>query len=136
MHFGCIKPTRIALLLIAFVGAGPLFAHHSQAMFDLTKTVTIEGTVSEVDWANPHVWFYVDGSRVGVANDPVQHWALEGQSPGFLTSNGEGWQRDTLKVGDKISATGNARKDGKPSMLLLTLTVANGKKFTSKSPFK
>lgn len=125
----------VAALLLALTLTLPVFAHHSQTQFDLTKTVTLQGTVTEVDWSNPHTFFYLQGSDIGVPDSPKRNWGLEGQSPSFLMRNGEGWTADTIKVGDKITATGNARKDGKPEMLLLELTAADGKHYTSKSPF-
>jgi hypothetical protein len=126
--------TAIAIILLAGVGV-PVFAHHSQTQFDLTKTTTIKGVVTEVDWSNPHTFFYIEGTVVGDSSGTKKMWGLEGQSPNFLMGNGEGWKPDTLKVGDMVTATGNARKDGKPTMLLLGLDTANGKHYTSKSPF-
>jgi Family of unknown function (DUF6152) len=136
MKLDRITAVSIAALVLLVGVVVPIFAHHSQAMFDLTKTVAIQGIVTEIDWSNPHVWFYLDAKKVDVENAHVENWSLEGQAPNFLMSNGEGWQPDTIKVGDKITAIGNQRKDGKPTMLLLGVTLADGKKFTSKSPFK
>lgn len=130
-----IPAVRVAAALFVLTAiAIPVFAHHSQTQFDLTKTVTIKGTVTEVDWSNPHTFFYIEGTIVGDASATKKTWGLEGQSPNFLMGNGEGWKPDTLKVGDTVAASGNPRKDGKPTMLLLGLD-ANGKHYTSKSPF-
>jgi hypothetical protein len=127
---------RIASAIILLAGITiPALAHHSQTQFDLTKTVTLTGVVTEVDWSNPHTFFYIDATVAGDPNSQKKNWGLEGQSPNFLMNNKEGWKPDTIKVGDKITITGNARKDGKPTMLLLELTAADGKHYTSKSPF-
>jgi Family of unknown function (DUF6152) len=130
------RKLRIATLaILVAVMARATLAHHSQSQFDLTKTITLEGTVSEVDWANPHTFFYIDAKEAGAKDAPVKNWGLEGQSPNFLMKNGEGWKPDTLKVGEKVTMTGNPRKDGKPTMLLLEVKTEDGKHYTSKSPF-
>ena len=83
--------TAVRIVVMAYLvvgGAGFPLAHHSQTMFDLSKTVTIEGTLTEVDWANPHSLLFIDGKMVGVENAPVVKRCLEGQSPNFLKGNG------------------------------------------------
>jgi hypothetical protein len=117
--------------VVLTTAVAPSFAHHSQAMFDLTKTVTYVGTVTQVDWANPHVFIYIDAVKEGSSTSQVEHWSLEGQSPGFLINN-DGWSPETVKVGDKITVVGNPRKDGQPTMLLLTVMLSNGKQYSSK----
>ena len=104
------------------------WAHHSTAMFDTSKTVTYRGIITKIVWANPHCFIYFDGApQSAPANAPVEHWGVEGQSPSVMFNHG-GWDENTAKVGDKISVTGNARKDGQPTMLLIEATL-NGKTF-------
>ena len=101
----------------------PAEAHHSMAMFDQTKEVTLEGTVRVFQWTNPHCYIQVmvpdkDGKDV--------EWSLEMGAPMYLYANG--WRPKTLKPGDKISVTINPLRDGKPGGVILTATMADGKK--------
>ena len=101
----------------------PAEAHHSMAMFDQTKEVTLEGTVRVFQWTNPHCYIQVmvpdkDGKDV--------EWSLEMGAPMYLYANG--WRPRTLKAGDHISVTINPLRDGKPGGVIITATMANGKK--------
>jgi hypothetical protein len=82
-------------LAASLVAAAPALAHHSFAMFDFTKTVTIKGTVSEFEWKNPHVILHVVGDT-----GPAEEWWMELTSPGNLARGG--WTRTTYKAGDKV----------------------------------
>ncbi len=105
-----------------------VWAHHSTAMFDTAKLVTYHGVITKVVWANPHCFIYFDGSLQGGApNAPVEHWGVEGQSPSVMYNHG-GWSEGTAKVGDRIEVTGNPRKDGQPTMLLISAAL-NGKTY-------
>ena len=82
------------------------FAHHSfAAEFDAHKPVKLTGTVTKVEWTNPHAWFYVD-----VKDDAgkVVNWGMELASPNALTRTG--WSRSTMKVGDVVTVDGYAAK--------------------------
>jgi len=103
------------------------FAHHSKSMYDLDKTITLEGIIKEVDWGNPHVLFLADAKQVDSNKGSITSWDLEGPSPNSLESKGV--KSDTLKVGDKVTVTGNPRKDGRPHLLLLGITDASGKRY-------
>ena len=100
------------------VAALPAVAHHSFAMFDFTKTVTITGTVKEFQWANPHVvlWVNVEGK------DPKTPdvWWLEMTSPGNLTRTG--WNRKAVNPGDKVVVELNPLRDGKLGGALIKVT--------------
>jgi len=131
MQGDCNLSVRILLVGALMMGViSPIDAHHSMAMFDLEKIITIQGTVTDVAWGNPHTIFLCDANEVGVDNSPVRSWTLEGPSPSVLVS--KGMKPDTIKVGDKISLTGNPRKDGKPVLLVLGLTDATGKRYAIK----
>lgn len=96
-------------LTIAFaLAAVPLLAHHSfSAEFDATKSITLKGVVTKVDWANPHVYFYID---VKDPNGAVVNYACETDGPNALIRRG--WKRDSLKAGDQIIVDGYLAKDG------------------------
>lgn len=127
MKISRVPAVGIAMVVLLVGVASPVFAHHSQAMFDINKEVTYQGTLTEVDWSNPHAYIYVDVKKEGAENAPVEKWAVEMPGPTALTRLG--WTQDMSKAGDKISITGNPRKDGVTTMLLTAVTLANGKTF-------
>ena len=97
------------ILAAALVGAAsPVVAHHSFAMYEPTKTLTLKGTVKSFQWTNPHVvvWVLVQPDDGGA----VQEWSLETTSPGVLTR--AGWTRQSLKAGDRVSVTFSPLRDG------------------------
>src|SRR5436190_17052957 len=113
-----------------FVIATPLFAHHSfEAEFDRSKAVTLTGTVTKVEWMNPHTYFYID------VKDPktgkVQNWACEMGSPNGLTTRG--WTRNTLHVGMVVSVPGSRAKDGSFKINAGTVTLPDGKSLSAAS---
>jgi hypothetical protein len=97
-----------ALLAAMLTVARPAAAHHSFAMFEPTKTLTFKGTVKTFQWTNPHVIIsvLVQPDEGGAA----QEWALETTSPGVLTRNG--WTRQSLKAGDRVSVVFSPLRDG------------------------
>lgn len=94
-----------AMLLAA---ALPVAAHHSfGAEFDSSKLLTLEGTVVQMEWVNPHSWLTIDVKK---ADGTVERWRLEGGSPSVLLRLG--WNRDSLPTGTKIKVTAFQAKDG------------------------
>jgi len=91
----------------AFAFVGPALAHHSFAMFDSDKTVTMTGTVKEFEWTNPHAWL-----RIMVADQSGKEtqWALEMGAPQQQAR--VGWKADSVKPGDKVTVTIHPLKDG------------------------
>ena len=84
------------------------YAHHSfAAEFDGSKTITLKGDVTKLEFANPHIWVYLDVAGAGGA---VQHWQCEGGAPNSLIRNG--WNRSSLKAGDPVTIEGFPAKDG------------------------
>ncbi len=94
----------VGLLMVS----GPLFAHHAQSVYDNKNMITLEGTVTRLEWANPHILLYFD---VKGDNGNVENWATEFSSPSSVRRN-YGWSIDTFKPGDRVSVTGNPRRDG------------------------
>ena len=96
----------ILAILSLVVGSGAAFAHHSfSTEYDGSKTFNIKGTVSKVEWTNPHARFYVDAKD---ETGKVVTWNMELASPSALARNG--WTSRTLKVGDEVTVTGYAAK--------------------------
>src|ERR1041384_7120616 len=97
------------VVVVAFSAASlPLLAHHSfAAEFDSAKQVKLSGTVTKIDWTNPHVWFYVD-----VKNDggQIENWGFEMGPPHLLQTSG--WSRTTMKIGDTVTIEGSLAKNG------------------------
>jgi hypothetical protein len=113
-----------AAILIVAAAAVPLVAHHSfAAEFDRTKTLTLTGTVTKVEWANPHARFYID---VKDQSGKLNNWDFELGSPNGLMRRG--WTRNSLKIGDVVTVTGWAAKVSPYVGNAGTVTLANGKK--------
>jgi len=114
-------------LLIAGVGLlapAAALAHHSfAAEYDVKKPVTLKGTVSKVEWTNPHARFYID---VKDESGTVQTWNLELASPNVLSRNG--WNRHTLNVGDQVTVEGSQAKDGSQMANARNVILADGRK--------
>ena len=93
-------------------------AHHSFAMFDNDKEVTLEGTVKEFQWTNPHIWVQVNVT--GADGKVVEH-SVEGGSPNGLRR--QGWSKDSMKAGDKVVMKVHPFKDGSPGGSFVRATV-------------
>src|SRR5687768_11192616 len=91
---------RAGLLIAALMGAvAPASAHHSYSMFDQTKKLTLTGTVRAVEWANPHVWVWVD---VDDGKGGIVPWGFETNAPSEL-ARFFGWTKNSLKPGEKVT---------------------------------
>ena len=104
------------------VSSIPAWAHHSHANYNTTEFMTLSGTITEVAWTNPHVWVYME---VPDAQGVPHMWALEGGSIAALTRGG--WQRDSVKPGDKVTVRCHHVRDGSDGCLLGFVTNINGK---------
>jgi hypothetical protein len=120
-----IKLASTALgLALALVGASTAaWAHHSGAMFDRTRVIELNGVVKEFLWTNPHASFKVE---VQGDDGKAQLWYIEMNGVANLVH--EGWKRNSIKPGDKVSVTVNPLRAGKPGGWYLGITLANGAK--------
>lgn len=114
----------IAALTLA-AGTVPALAHHSAAMFDHTKKITLVGNVKEFQYTNPHSWLQVVGKG---PDGKVQLWGFEAEGPSTLLR--AGIKASTFKPGDKVTIVANPMKDGRPAGALLTATKADGSTFS------
>jgi hypothetical protein len=117
-----MKTAIFSAAAVLTVFAATASAHHSFAMFDQTKEVTLDGTLKELQWTNPHIWVQV------IAKDPATgkdvEWSIEGGSPNGLSRRG--WSRNMMKAGDKLTVVIHPLKNGDNGGSLTKLTV-NGK---------
>ena len=119
-----IGKTMAVAALSVMAAAVPLWAHHSfAAEYDSNKPVKISGTVTKVEWMNPHGRFYVD---VKEADGQITHWNFElGAIPVLVK---QGWRKDTLKAGDVVSVEGSAAKDGSHSANARSVKLPDGRR--------
>ena len=104
------------------------WAHHGLAAFDTTRTVRMEGTVTRVEWMNPHAFIYAD---LKDSNGKTANWKLELGSLGMLTKYG-GWTETTVKKGDPVKVQGFVAKDGSPYMSLGRIWLPDGRSLEGK----
>jgi hypothetical protein len=122
------------LLLATLASAAlsmPVAAHHSfAAEFDDTKPVKVTGTITKVEWQNPHIWFYVD---VKNADGSVTNWAFSGGAPGQLMRRGI--TRESLKIGQEVIVEGFRAKDASNNGFGQKVTYPDGRNvFTASAP--
>jgi uncharacterized protein DUF6152 len=116
------------ILVIASLATMPALAHHSRgATYDMKKRVTLKGTVSEVAWRNPHVVIYMD---VTEPDGKVVSWAFENSSVSTLAR--QGYSRNTLKIGEEITAIVNPSAQGAPRGIVVKVILADGREIMSR----
>ena len=101
-----IKIMAIAAIAATAAGTAAL-AHHSYAAFDRTKTVTVTGVLTDVEWTNPHTWVFL---MVSDASGKMERWAVEGDPPGGMQK--VGWKKTSANPGDTITVTVNPMVTG------------------------
>ena len=119
-------------LATTLIAAVPAFAHHGTAGYDMSKVVTLTGTVSKVQWSNPHIYYTIDAKD---ESGNLQHWSLEMSAPLLLERFG--WTKDSIKEGDQVVAEAHPAKNGAPVGISGTATfllkfVVNGKALPSR----
>jgi hypothetical protein len=120
-----MKNLVLSLILIfsALLVSGPLLAHHGEANYDTSKVVSVKGTVTDFQFVNPHVQISLD-----VKNDKgeIEKWISEARSPAMLSRIG-GWDKNTIKVGDMITASGHRTQNGTNFLRLITIVLPDGR---------
>jgi hypothetical protein len=111
-----------AIFALLFV-SGPLLAHHGETNYDTEKLVSVKGTVTDFQFINPHVQVFMD---VKNGNGEIEKWSCEARSPIMLVRLG-GWDKNTLKPGDVITASGFRAKNGSTILRLKKIVLANGR---------
>jgi len=122
--------TALIAFSALFITALPGVAHHSATMFDTTRTITVEGVVKKWELTNPHSWLWVEVTEKG----KVAVWGFEAEGPSTLGR--AGIHPSDLKVGTKLSITGNPMRDGQKAAIWVSATRADGKKFDPRAGFK
>jgi Family of unknown function (DUF6152) len=125
--------TRRVVLAVSFgvlFSAVSLLAHHSAAtVYDTAKKITLRGTVTKLEWQNPHVFYYLD---VADPSGSVTNWAIEASTPNQLYRRG--WRKDDLKIGEAVTLTNSSpARNGLPKAYGGTLTLASGRQVFSGS---
>jgi uncharacterized protein DUF6152 len=112
-----------AVVVFALAAALPLLAHHSfSAQFDGSKAIRLQGTLSKIEWTNPHTYFYIDVKSE--AGDVVR-WGCEGGAPSALSRRG--FKRGDIKLGDTLIVDGYRAKDGSHLMDARRVTLPDGR---------
>jgi hypothetical protein len=125
-----VKSSRLYVLLAGvamFVPAAPAFAHHSfAAEYDTNKPIKVTGTVTKMEWMNPHARFYVD---VKDENGKVTNWNFELAAIPVLLK--QGWTKNSLKVGDTVTVEGFQAKDASDTANARLVTLPDGRRVFS-----
>jgi hypothetical protein len=128
MKLASLKRAGLLIGVTALAASLPAFAHHSFAMYEKDKTLTLKGEVKSFQWTNPHsvIWFVVKPEGGG---EP-QEWGVETTSPGVLTRSG--WTRNSIKPGDRVSVEFNPLRDGSHGGGMISVTLLDtGQKLTA-----
>ncbi|WP_226016491.1 DUF6152 family protein [Novosphingobium sp. FKTRR1] len=113
---------KLAVAAVATLWGPTAQAHHSFGKFDMARLVTVQGTVREWTWANPHTWLIVVVRR---ANGTTEQWSLVGSSPNMMSR--WGWNAADIKPGDKLTIDIHPGRDGQTIGAMQTIFLANGK---------
>jgi hypothetical protein len=119
-----LGPPALAAVLFLLVSV-PIFAHHGAASYDISKMTTLKGTITSIQWMNPHATIDIDVSET---TGKIQKYTVESVSPLGLSRNG--WTKDSLKPGDQITVTGNLSKNGTHILRLKKIVFPDGKVLT------
>jgi hypothetical protein len=116
----CKMTTVMSICLLMF--CIPVFAHHGNAEFEMDQSVTLQATITEFNWGNPHSIVYFDAKN---DKGEVLHWSCETAQPALL--HRAGWTRDSLKPGDHVTIVAHPAKSGQPVGYLIKVVLADGR---------
>ena len=125
-----MKSARLTIFTFAvglLMVSAPMFAHHGVAAYDMTKLVTVKGTITDFQFVNPHVEIYFNVDVKGSKGE-VEKWIAEANSPNSLVR--AGWNKNIVKPGDQITAIGYRAKNGSATMRLHQLVLPDGQQLT------
>jgi Family of unknown function (DUF6152) len=126
--------SKLAILfavMVSFLAVSiPMFAHHGNSAYDMSKSVPVKATVTKFEYSNPHTQIYYD-----VTDDKgeVEHWVAETTNPAML--NRVGWSRDSLKPGDQVTLFVNPNKVGAKITFLQKVVFSDGKELSTAKAF-
>jgi hypothetical protein len=121
-----MRKSIATLSLLLMMGWISVYAHHSGAGIDRTKTVTVDGTVKQFKWGNPHSWLEVE---VPNSKGGTDLWNFEMNPPAYLVQSG--WKSSSVKMGDKVKVTARPFISGDPGGIFVSVTLANGQQLGS-----
>jgi|ERR1700686_3145666 hypothetical protein len=113
----------LTIMIAALFVSAPILAHHGETNYDTDKLVTVKATVTNFLFINPHVQIFMDEKT---DKGEIEKWICEARSPAMLVRNGD-WDKNTLKPGDVITATGFRSKNGTNILRLKKIVLADGK---------
>lgn len=118
------RGTAALVMTIAVLASGiSMAAHHSfAAQYDREKPITLKGAITKIEWANPHIYFYMDVAEQ--AGAPA-NWAIEGGAPSTLYR--AGWRKDSAKVGELVTVSGFLARDGSKLVNMQSAVLADGR---------
>jgi Family of unknown function (DUF6152) len=119
-----VGPPALAVVVLVLVSV-PIFAHHGAASYDLSKMTTLKGTVTSIQWMNPHATINIDAND---ATGKTQKYIVESVSP--LGLSRRGWTKDSLKPGDQITVSGNLSQNGTHILRLKKIVFPTGQELT------
>ena len=122
-----MRPATLRLIVAVgamLAAAAPTLAHHSRAMFDVTRNVTYRGVVNEYRWQNPHSHIVITVGSDATDPSAVGRWDVEASSISLMVS--QGWNRTTYKPGDPITVVAHPSRDGSRVLLLFYAIKADG----------
>ena len=119
--------TRVTLALALTLLAGSAWAHHNMsALFDFNDRVTVAGTLTKLDWRNPHIYVFVDG-KTTASQAQAESWSIEGPSPVFFRQQNINRTDVEAYIGKTVTAEVSRARDGSNAGLLRVLTMPDGK---------
>ena len=122
------KCLKCVIVILSFcMAASTLSAHHGNSAYDETTSVKIKGMVTKFDWANPHIYIYLDSKE---GDGTITHWTVESLSPERMTRMG--WDKNSVKPGEQVAITLSAAKNGSPIGYLAKLVFADGRELKTR----